>query len=235
MKKLSLVIAALAMVLGITQCKKQENPVGGKLITQEVTFTTSFGDGSKLYAHENEGTLSLKWEVGDKITVTDNAATPNVSTLECKSVSNYGLTGTFEGTITCIEGANLTFTVGNEPDYMDQHFTAINESEIYLVGESDFKQSGNYEVDAATKAQAQADIAEDGFYGVKQTSQRMFDFACALAGDDEEKMKKMQSAVQKGYEMAQATWGGALPDICQKTMDATNKLFDDYFASKENE
>ena len=94
---------------------------------------------------------------------------------------------------------------------------------------------GNYEVDAATKAQAQADIAEDGFYGVKQTSQRMFDFACALAGDDEEKMKKMQSAVQKGYEMAQATWGGALPDICQKTMDATNKLFDDYFASKENE
>lgn len=98
-----------------------------------------------------------------------------------------------------------------------------------------FLASGNYEVDAATKAQAQADIAEDGFYGVKQTSQRMFDFACALAGDDEEKMKKMQSAVQKGYEMAQATWGGALPDICQKTMDATNKLFDDYFASKENE
>lgn len=98
-----------------------------------------------------------------------------------------------------------------------------------------FLASGDYEVDAATKAQAQADIAEDGFYGVKQTSQRMFDFACALAGDDEEKMKKMQAAVQKGYEMAQATWGGALPDICQKTMDATNKLFDDYFASKENE
>lgn len=98
-----------------------------------------------------------------------------------------------------------------------------------------FLASGDYEVDAATKAQAQADIAEDGYYGVKQTSQRMFDFACALAGDDEEKMKKMQAAVQKGYEMAQATWGGALPDICQKTMDATNKLFDDYFASKENE
>ncbi len=98
-----------------------------------------------------------------------------------------------------------------------------------------FLASGDFTVDAATKAQAQADIAEDGYYGVKQTSQRMFDFACALAGDDEEKMKSMQAAIQKGYDMAKATWGGELPDICQKTMEATNKMFDDYFASKENE
>ena len=48
-------------------------------------------------------------------------------------------------------------------------------------------------------------------------------------------MKKMQQAVKKGYDMAQATWGGALPEICQKTLEATNKLFDDYYASKENE
>lgn len=98
-----------------------------------------------------------------------------------------------------------------------------------------FLASGEYTVDAETKAQAQADIAEDGYYGVKQTSQRMFDFACALAGDDVDKMQKMQKAIQKGYDMAQATWGGALPDICQKTIDATNKLFDDWYASKENE
>lgn len=98
-----------------------------------------------------------------------------------------------------------------------------------------FLASGDYEVDAATKAQAQADIAEDGYYGVKQTSQRLFDFASALAGDDVESMKKMQQAVKKGYDIAQATWGGALPEICQKTLEATNKLFDDYYASKENE
>ena len=149
MKKLSLVIAALAMMLGITQCKKQENPVGGKLITQEVTFTTSFGDGSKLYADETEGTLGLFWYVDDEITVTDNAESPNVSTLTCTEESDYGKTGTFKGTITCIEGAHLTFTVGTKPDYMNQHFTAINESIIYLVGESEFQQSGNYAVDMA--------------------------------------------------------------------------------------
>ena len=98
----------------------------------------------------------------------------------------------------------------------------------------DILRTGNFTVDAATKAQAQADIAEDGYYGVKQTSERMFQFAMALAGDDVDKMKEMQEAMQKGYKQAEKTWGGELPEICQKTMDAANKLFEDYYASREN-
>ena len=93
---------------------------------------------------------------------------------------------------------------------------------------------GDYTVDAATKEQAQKDIAEVGYYGVKQTSERMFDFACALAGDDVDKMKAMQEAMTKGFEEATKSWGQDLPEICQKTLDAANKLFEDYYASKEN-
>ncbi len=37
------------------------------------------------------------------------------------------------------------------------------------------------------------------YYGVKQTSQRLFDFAAALAGDDVDKMKEMQKAMEKGF------------------------------------
>jgi len=92
--------------------------------------------------------------------------------------------------------------------------------------------SGQFTVDPATKAQAQADISEDGYWGVKQTSQRMFDFASALAGDDVDKMKKMQEAMMKGYEQATKTWGKELPSISKETIDAANKLFDDYYASK---
>ena len=33
-------------------------------------------------------------------------------------------------------------------------------------------------------------FSEDGYWGVKQTSSRIFDFAMALAGDDEEKMQR---------------------------------------------
>jgi len=92
--------------------------------------------------------------------------------------------------------------------------------------------SGEFSVDAATKAQAQEDISEDGYWGVKQTSQRLFDFASALAGDDVEKMKEMQAAMQKGFEKATATWGRELPQISQDTMSAANQLFEDYYASK---
>ena len=97
-----------------------------------------------------------------------------------------------------------------------------------------FLAKGDFEVDAATKAQAQQDISEDGYWGVKQTSQRLFDFASALAGDDEEKMKEMQDAIAKGFKEATSAWGRDLPEISTQTLDATNKLFDDYFASKSN-
>lgn len=96
-----------------------------------------------------------------------------------------------------------------------------------------FLASGKYTVDAETKAQAQKDIAEDGYYGVKQTAQRLFDFASALAGDDVEQMKKMQDAMTKGFEEATKSWGRELPDICKETLEAANKLFEDYYASKE--
>lgn len=92
---------------------------------------------------------------------------------------------------------------------------------------------GNFKVDAATKAQAQKDISEDGYYGVKQTSQRLFDFASALAGDDADKMKEMQKAMEKGFKQATKTWGRELPSICKETMNAANKLFEDYYSSKE--
>ena len=92
---------------------------------------------------------------------------------------------------------------------------------------------GNFKVDAATKAKAQSDIGEDGYWGVKQTSQRLFDFASALAGDDVDKMKEMQKAMHKGFNLATKAWGKKLPDISQRTMDAADALFDNYYKSKE--
>ena len=93
-----------------------------------------------------------------------------------------------------------------------------------------FMASGNYSVDAKTKAEAQAAISEDGYWGVSKTSQRIFDFAHALAGDDPEKMKEMQAAVEKGFKQAEEAWGGSLPSICGDTHAASGKLFDDFYA-----
>lgn len=90
-----------------------------------------------------------------------------------------------------------------------------------------FLANGNYTVDPATKAQAQADIAEDGYWGVEQTSQRIIDFATALTGGDPDKIEEMREAFKKGYAMAEKKWGGELPDISKKTYDAVMKKFDE--------
>lgn len=89
-----------------------------------------------------------------------------------------------------------------------------------------FLRSGNYTVDPATKAQAQADIAEDGYWGVDQTSDRIIQFATALTGGDPDKIEAMRDAFKKGYAQAEKTWGGSLPEISQKTYDAVMEKFD---------
>lgn len=86
--------------------------------------------------------------------------------------------------------------------------------------------SGDFTVDPATKAQAQADIAEDGYWGVKQTSQRILDFATALTGGDPDKIEEMRGAFQKGFDQAKEIWGGELPEITRKTYDAVMAGFD---------
>ena len=86
--------------------------------------------------------------------------------------------------------------------------------------------SGNLKVDAATQAQAKKDIAEDGYWGVEQTSDRIIDFATALTGADPSKIEEMREAFKKGYKQAEKTWGGQLPDISQRTYDAVMQKFD---------
>lgn len=88
--------------------------------------------------------------------------------------------------------------------------------------------SGDFTVDAETAAKAREEISEDGYWGVKQTSQRIFDMAVALSGGDDEKMDKMLDAFKKGFGEATKTWGKSLPDISNQTYDAVMKKFEDY-------
>lgn len=89
-----------------------------------------------------------------------------------------------------------------------------------------FLKSGEYEVDPETKAQAQRDIAEDGYWGVEKTSDRIVQFATALTGGDPDKLDSMIDAFKKGYAQAEKTWGGELPEISKKTYDAVLDKFD---------
>lgn len=90
---------------------------------------------------------------------------------------------------------------------------------------------GNVKADPETRAKAQADIAEDGYWGVKATSDRIIDFATALTGNDKSKLGEMVDAFKKGYEKAEKIWGGKLPEISRQTYDAVLEKFDNLMNS----
>ncbi len=89
-----------------------------------------------------------------------------------------------------------------------------------------FLASGDFTVTPEVKAQAEADIAEDGYWGVEQTSDRILDFAKALSGGNAEYADKLLAAFKKGYEQATGAWGKELPDISKRTYDAVVEKFE---------
>ena len=96
---------------------------------------------------------------------------------------------------------------------------------------SQFRQGildGTITVDEATAKQAQEDISEDGYWGVKQTSERILDFAKALTGGDSSKVEDIRKAIEKGFSEAAKLWGDELPEISQKTHEAVMKGLDDW-------
>ncbi len=105
------------------------------------------------------------------------------------------------------------------------------------IGQADdmwkFLAKGDFTVSPEVKAKAQADIADDGYWGVEQTSDRIIDFAKALVGDDPEQAEKMRAAFEKGFKAATKSWGSKLPDISQRTYQAVMDKFDDWAGVKE--
>lgn len=75
----------------------------------------------------------------------------------------------------------------------------LKQGQTYTNADSMWKflASGDYTVDAQTAKDAKDAISEDGYWGVNQTSQRIFDFAVSLSGGDSEKMDKMLEAFKK--------------------------------------
>ena len=89
-----------------------------------------------------------------------------------------------------------------------------------ILGIKDYLENGGT-VSADEQAAAAAAIADGGPWGVEAVSDRLVAMAVKLADGDESKYKMMKSAIEAGFKMAEAAWGGQLPEISYKTFDAT--------------
>lgn len=93
----------------------------------------------------------------------------------------------------------------------------------------DFKISiGDQEIDISTISQEEAIelVADDGYFGIEQTSDRIVDFAIAAAGGDTSKLAVIKEGVEKGFSDALEAFGGTLPDISYDTFDAVMEKLD---------
>jgi len=86
-----------------------------------------------------------------------------------------------------------------------------------------------------TPEEAAEAVGEGGEYSVDAVAGRIFDMAKAIAGNDPEKLKAMQDAVEEGFKQAGLAWKDTMgtdemPQITQDTHNEITKRFDDLYA-----
>ena len=90
----------------------------------------------------------------------------------------------------------------------------------------------NLEVSPEMQAEALEMIGEDGYYGVKQTTDRILQFAKAMAGPNATpaQIANLRDGVQQGFDAVAKMFGGfdKLPQVTKDTYDAVMKAFDEW-------
>jgi len=89
---------------------------------------------------------------------------------------------------------------------------------------------GDTEIDLETLSQedAQELVAEDGYFGIEKTSERIFQFAIGIAGNDPSRIDAIREGVAKGFQEAFDAFGGWLPQISYDTYDTVIQKLDDW-------
>lgn len=147
---------------------------------------------------------------------------------EMKSESDAKLNDLKEAVRSMIESQGYKFedimNLLNNPDSITEDGRLIDENGNEVI----------IEIDDETKQNAIDAISEDGYYGVKQTSNRMIEFAKIISGNDPSKLETIKKAIDSGFEAAKEIFGGELPEISQRTYDAVMDGLDKWASGEEH-
>ena len=93
---------------------------------------------------------------------------------------------------------------------------------------------GEIDLNSLSQEDAQALIADDGYFGVEQTSDRIVNLAIGIAGGDVTRLDAIKEGVEKGFQEALDAFGGWLPDISHQTIDAVMEKLDEWAGKNAN-
>lgn len=93
---------------------------------------------------------------------------------------------------------------------------------LVATGDSDIN------LESLTPEEATELVSDDGYFGVNNTAQRIFDFAVGMAGNDPSRLDAIVSGISDGFAQAEEAWGGTLPEISYATKDAIQTMLQDW-------
>ena len=103
--------------------------------------------------------------------------------------------------------------------------TSVNDVQEF----KDFLSGIGYEgkpIGSLSQDEAEKLVSEDGFFGVKQTSERISNFVIMGSGGNEELLREGRKGILQGFDEAEKLWGGKLPDIAYETMSKAVEMID---------
>lgn len=174
---------------------------------------------STLYAHQSqsmEATFVSNSQQGDnQVSITDSVSLKSESTTSLTYSGDLKLDGEIGSRFRMLQDlvANLLKEQGIDTKVM------VGETEIDITDLS--------------PEDAQELVADDGYFGVEQTSERIFQFAVGVAGGDPSRIDAIKEGVDNGFQEALDAFGGWLPEISYDTYDAVMEKLDNWVAESE--
>ncbi len=87
---------------------------------------------------------------------------------------------------------------------------------------------GQVDLETITPEEAQELVADDGYFGVENTAERIFQFAIGISGGDPSRIDAIKESVNNGFQEALEAFGGELPEISYDTFDAVMNKLDEW-------
>ncbi len=83
-----------------------------------------------------------------------------------------------------------------------------------------------------SQEEAQELVSDEGYFGVEQTAERIFQLAITIAAGDPAKIDAVKEGIEKGFQKALDAFNGWLPDISYQTYDRVMAKLDNWVAEK---
>lgn len=136
-------------------------------------------------------------------------------------------------------------TLGNQPVDAGTYTAAVTDADLGTTftmlrdlfaatlkeqGVATLVATGNGEINLESLSPEEATqlVSDDGYFGVKNTAQRIFDFAVGLSGNDPTRLDAIVAGIADGFAQAEDAWGGTLPEISYATKDAVISMLQDW-------